>query len=310
MNRTYKGQILVITLLTLTIVGILVTTIVVITRRDFNQSANAEKYERLYNTADNNLQTLIADYSKPSSNLATIPTAGIPNATCITVVSGNYYRCNFTDQTLTGDFTARTSVFIENKKNVDDYVLKKDSALIIDITNYLGGFSFSWDKTDVALEIAIVFSNNLGFGRLNITRDIYDRNSTKVIDSQVVPGFTNAFPFVQNSSNPSRAFTLDISDIFNNPSAIPGYINANGYVPMYMAVIPRSNYAAEEITLDIVPDTPASLRNQVREFRSLGEDWEDPRGPKASLITKVPLLPEIPAALLNGITTSVNLVLQ
>jgi hypothetical protein len=308
MNRTYKGQILVITLLTLTIVGILVTTIVIITRRDFNQSANSEKYERLYNSADNNLQTLIADYSSPSSNLAALPTAGIPNATCVTFSPG--YRCNFTDQALTGDFTARTSVFIEDKKNINDYVLKKDSALILDITNYLGGFSFSWDKSDVALEVAVIFSNNLTFGRLNIARDIYDRNSTKVIDSQVQPGFTNMFPFVQNSGNPTRAFTLDISDIFNTPSAIPGYINANGYIPMYLAIIPRSNYALEQITIDITPDTPSSLRNQVREFRSLAEDWQDARGPKASLITRVPLLPEIPAALLNGITTSVNLVLQ
>jgi hypothetical protein len=305
MNKTYRGQILVITLLTLTIVGVLVTTIVVVTRRDFNQSANSEKYERLYNTADNNLQTLITDFGAPSVQLSTLPAAN-----CTAIVSNNYYRCTYTNQELTGDFVTTTNVFIENKKNVEDYVLKKDTALLLDINNYLGGFNFSWDQEDVALEIVVIYSNNLPNGRLNITRDIYDRNSTKVIDSQSQPGFTNLFPFVQNSSTPTRAFTLDISNIFNTPSAIPGYINANAYVPLYMAVIPRSNYVFEQIILDITADTPASLRNQVREFRSLGEDIQDARGPKASLITKVPLLPEIPAALLNGITTSGNLVLQ
>ncbi len=306
MNKnTLKGQILVITLLTLTIIGVLVVTIVLVTRRDFTQSANSEKYERLYNTADNNLQNLLADYSVPTANLTTLPTG-----TCQTLVSGNYYRCTYTAQEAASTYTSTTTVFVENKKNIEDYVLKKDNALILDINAYLGGFNIQWDKENVAMDVTIIFSNNQSFGRLNMTRDIYDRNSTKVIDSQIIPGFTNLFPFVQSTSTPSRAFFLDVSDTFLAPSAIPGFINANAYTPLYMVIIPRSKNINEEVTINVTPDNPSSLRNQVREFRSLSEDLQDPNGPKASLIARVPLLPEIPAALLNGITAGGNLVLQ
>lgn len=306
----YKGQILIITLLTLTIVGVLVTTIVVVTRRDFNQSANTEKYERLYNTADNNLQKVLADYASPTANLSTLVASQLPSGTCTTLVNLNYYKCTYTNQELTGDFVSTTTLFVENKKEINDYVLKKDSALILDITGYLDGFSFQWDRPNVALEVAIVFSNNLPNGRLNITRDIYDRNGTKVIDSEAQPGFTNLFPFIQNSTDPSRGFFLDVSNVFNTPGAVPGYINANPYSPLFLVIIPRSDTANDEIILDVTPDNPSGLKAQVREFRSLGEDLQDSTGPKASLITRVPLLPEIPAAILNGITTSGNLVLQ
>ncbi len=305
MNNKRSGQILVITLLTLTIVGVLVTTIVLVTRRDFSQSANSEKYERLYNVADNNLQTLLADYSLPAANLTALAGAG-----CQTIVNSNYYRCTYTSQESGTSFVSTTNVFVENKKSVDDYVLKKDNALILDVNSYLSGISFQWDKENVALEVVLVYSNNLPSGRLNIVRDIYDRNATKVVDSQTQPGFVNAFPFVQGVSNPSRSFTLDISDIFNVSSNIPGFLNANPFVPLYLAIIPRSKNLDEQITITITPDNPSTLRNQTREFRALGEDLSDPTGPKASLVARVPLLPEVPATLLNGISTNGNLILQ
>ncbi len=305
MNKKRSGQILVITLLTLTIVGVLVTTIVLVTRRDFSQSANTEKYERLYNVADNNLQNLLADYAIPSANLTQLTSEG-----CVPIVPPNYYSCEYEAQESGTSFTSLTTVFVENKKSIDDYVLKKDTALILDVNSYLNGFNFDWDKDNVALEIVVVYSNNLPNGRLNMVRDIYDRNTTKVISSQTQPGFVNAFPFVQGVSNPARSFYLDVSDVFNNPSTIPGFINGNPFIPLYLAVIPRTQNLNEEITITITPDNPSSLRNQTREFRALGEDMADPEGPKASLIAKVPLLPEVPAALLNGITTNGNLILQ
>lgn len=277
-----NGQILLITLLVLLVLGIIIVGIVIFTNRDFEQASSNQKYDEVYNSADTRIKMVVSQFGDYNKSL-TLLTTSFPE--CIEVVGDIEYTCNFND-TSSGNLDLTNVVTVKNVKIVEDYEIRKDESLEINLNNYMGRVNLTWDK-DAALDFTILLrdaSNNY-----SVVKDVFDLSgvySSLVADDPYTdPSNIHSFDFrVLDSANPSKSLTINVAN------SIPA-----GLMPISMRITPRMNDQYGSIILDLNPSDSSTFAYQIREFISTSYDPEDDSSPVVKLVTRIPIYPQTDA---------------
>jgi hypothetical protein len=280
-----KGQILLITLLVLTIVSIVVIGIVSVTNRDVSQVANNEKYEKLYNYAENELREFIA-------------VNGIINPTtsdCVTDIQGIVCTYDNADlgETAT-DIVLENLINVRDVQDIDGYTVEKDRTLdvklgsITPLSGYRDRVSITWSNfTSTSMEVILTYWDG---GNYRTMRDVF--NSSAAYDTN------RTFSF--NYSSISNGLVIHIGNTLSN----------NLYTPISMTLIPRIRSVTGSTTLDVIPLNAAGYPAQMREFRSTVRDIRDTNSPKAAVIAKILLSGTLPSIFDGGLMVDQDLILQ
>lgn len=281
-NSPKKGQILLITLLVLLILGIIVVGIVVFTNRDIEQSTTNQKYEEINNSADTRLKTIVSQFGTYSVPLSSIP-GSFPE--CVEVLANVEYRCGFSDTT-TGNLDLTNVVEVENKKEITDFEIRKDESLEINLNGYNRRVNLVWDKAS-AIDFTIILRD--ATSNYTVVKDVFDLADiyTSLIndDPYADPSNIHRLSFsVFDASKSSTSVTIDIA------ASIPA-----GLTPVSMRITPRMNTTYGSILLDVTASDNSTFPFQMREFISTSYDPEDNSSPVVKLTTKIPLHPQTDA---------------
>lgn len=275
-TKKYNAQALVITLLVLSIISIVVTGVIVISRRDINQVVNNEKYERLFNESESKVRETIQTYG-----ISTIPAACSAPAI---LPGSSSYSCGTTNQT-TDQLNSKVDLQIVDKKSFEDFSVSKDRTLDVALNGYSGEIQVRWNKL-MAMEFAIVYTDS--GGNAKTIRDVYDLanvyNSLIGDDPNNDTGNIHDINFqVLDSSAVSTTTKFTIS-------------GTNGIslgTTVSLRITPRSKTASDVVSLTVKASDESSFPFQVREFISNSIDPADSSSPLASVVAKVPLNPQI-----------------
>lgn len=203
-----KGQILLITLIVLSIVGIITVSVVILVQRDTQQVSATENYEEAYNASEGYLNELLNRYSdrlKPLEDLLRDYGEGgvLPPRGGIEVDTGNPREgTQSTDNTTTdvGDssltaesllcnpsasggylcqvesdefsrLNLKTEITVDELNYLKDYLLYKDRTVDLTLGSYNDEVTLSWNHNS-AIEFTLVYTDSAG--RLQSVKDIYD----------------------------------------------------------------------------------------------------------------------------------------
>ncbi|BCX13865.1 MAG: hypothetical protein KatS3mg085_397 [Candidatus Dojkabacteria bacterium] len=269
-----NAQIMLITLMVLVILGVIISGIVIILQSDTSQTVSNEKYEQLYNNAEENLKKIAKDYAAYTVSLSSIPT----NFTeCVEQIAGIKYQCQFNDSQFTTISVSNTTQ-IEESKVVSDYEIKKDEMFTINLNNYKNEIIFKWDR-DSAIELGLLFQDSAG--QYRIVKDVFD--PTNLFSSGTVnPHSFNFSPI--SGEDPNKSFSIDLSSV----SSVGSTDNL-----LYLTVTPRMRDTFGSIRINIEPLDPSTFPYQVRIITSSSLDQNDGQSPVVKLQTQIPLTPQI-----------------
>lgn len=278
MSDKKNAQIMLITLLVLIVLGILLAGIVLVLRRDTEQTVANAKFEQLFNSAEANLQSVVNEVGDASEELNTLPGSF---SECIADQANIEYTCTFVNSEFSSIETT-TEVNIENTKEVEDYEVNKDKSFALDLNGYADTIEISWDS-DVAMELTFIYETS--GGDLQVITDIYD--SPGVLDTPVV---SHSFTF---SNTTSRSFQTNLSTI----SGFSGTART-------LILTPRTDnpLGSTRISLRAITNIPA-FPYQMRVFTSASFDQADGSSPVARIITQIPLTPQIDSIFNYGLFT-------
>ncbi len=281
-----KAQILLVTLLVLTVVAMAVSGTVILLNRDVGQVSTSQKYQQIYNVAESQLQRVIEKYGNYNEDLNNI---GNDFATCSSVQQeeNNIYECTFSDE-INAATTIDTSLTAIDSKNINELSIKKDQALTVNLNGYRNGVQINWGE-NFAMELSItyfidangnsVWDNNEEIQNIG---DVYDLQN--VFDSREGndPNSESVFNFsIFDAENVATSLQFTVSSIDN--------FQAN-YYPMNLTVIPRSNLSSLSSTkISITPTDPSVFPYQIRSFEAKSFDSEDPSSPVATVESFIPL---------------------
>ncbi len=285
-KKTKKGQILLITLLVLTILGIITVSLVTLANRDIGQVSSTDKYEQAYNTAENELFPILNKYSQYGLPLTTLPT---DFTSCNTLGLPNQYECQFVSSNFS-NISFNTTVTVKEMQDVIDFQLYKDRTFDIDLNSvFKGELSFTWDKA-AAIDFALTYKD-VSTNTLKVIRDVYDLSSPVVISSlsgdDPYNDPLNIHPFVfaiADITNLAKSTKFTISQINGLPASAQ---------PISLRVTPRMTEQLGAINLTITATDKTQFPNQLREFVSTSYIAIDKNTPVASLKTQIPLYPQV-----------------
>jgi hypothetical protein len=282
-----NAQILITTLLFITIVIILMITVVIITSRDIKQVTTTARYEKALNLSETNLKGAIEKVKVGTlSNLFTLNciSSNLDSAQSLAT-------CNLDNSTE----NFQTTVTVQDKSSIDDYEAKKDQPIDVAMnqsgTGYNGIINASWDNANVAMEFAIYYKTGNTY---KVVRDMWDPTNP---DSIIESGRTPAINFVE---------VIPTSINFNIAS-IP-QIAADGSVNILaMTLTPRTKSASITSTKVNVSASSPNFPKQMREFTSISTNSLDPNSPIARVQTKILLATQVGALFDYSILTEGSL---
>lgn len=285
--KTRKAQTLVITLLVLGIIGIVVTGVIIISNRDVTQVVTNEKYEKLFNVAEQNIRDIIEN-----NGISQLPQGGGENQIqCGTgqPFSGYIeYDCGIVTST-EENILVETKITITDRKAVNELILEKDRTFDILLkpissTGYLGELQFRWSKP-VAMEFNLIYQDSSGVMRS--IRDVYDL--AEVYDSLIGDDPYNDISNIHD-------INFEVLDNDNRETTTRFTIqNINGLnlggtgTTLNLRVTPRSKVDNDVISLSIVAADESAFPFQIREFLASSRDVDDDNSPIANVVSKIPL---------------------
>lgn len=288
-----KGQIMLITLLVLMILGIIVVSIVVLTRRDVQQVVNTEKYEQALNTSESNILNVIRKYGDYTTSLSSLPNDfnSASSGTCtqgIVSTNSNQFDCTFTNVDLT-EANLFTEMTISDMRSVDDFTINKDQSIVLNLNGYNQGIDLSWTGSSVALDFSLIYRAGGPAGNYAILKDVFDMD-------QVYTSLATDNPY--DNLNPIHPYNFTInnaSDTNNtvrfNISSFDAWNAANSTVSLRITARTREAYGS--IDLDVTASNPGNFPYQIRQFESVSFDPSDSSSPVARVITQIPLYPQV-----------------
>lgn len=274
--HTKKAQALVITLLVLAIISIVVMGIIVVSNRDVTQVVTNEKYDRLYNESEKKLIETIE-----TNGITSLPTScGTPS-----VFAGyTQYNCGTTTQS-SETLNASVDLKVIDRKSITDYVVKKDRSLDVALNGYSGEVQIRWNKP-VAMEFSIVYTDAGGVVR-NI-RDVYDL-------AGVYDSLTGDNP--NSDAGNIHDISFAVLDSSNTATTTKFIISATNGISLgstvSLRITPRTKTVGDVVSLNVVATTESSFPFQMREFVVSSIDSQDSSSPIASVVTKIPLAPQV-----------------
>lgn len=267
-----KGQILITTLLALTIITLLVASLTIIAGRDVIQLANSERYEQFYNIAESEIKEYISSIGI-SQNLETHFIAGecLSPSLCQKSINSIFTPENISTQTL---LTVRDTWEI---KNIE---VKKDNPFEIKLNNnYNGTITFQWEYdtsvVQVAFEIALLVDNG---SSKEVLRDVY--NPSTAMNEIGVSGVL--FPLGMPEQDKTR-FSLDLSAIGSNKLSLwvtPRIISPGVATDIILL---------KEVTFSDTSNVPL----QIREYIAQTSETGNLSSPVVNVVSRIPLTPQI-----------------
>ncbi len=288
-----NGQIMLITLLVLMILGIIVVSIVVLTRRDTLEVVNTEKYEQALNVSESNILNIIRKYGDYTTSLSTLPNDfnSAATGTCSqgnVSTNSNQYRCTFTNIDLT-EANLFTEMTISDTRDVDGYTINKDQSLVLNLNGYNQGLNFSWTGSEVALDFSLIYRNLGPAGEYRVIKDVFDMD-------QVYTSLASDNPY--DNLNPIHPFNFTVNNVSDtdntvsfNISTFDGWNASHTTVSLRITVRTRETYGS--IDLDVLSTNPGNFPYQIRQFESVSFDPSDTASPVARVITQIPLFPQV-----------------
>lgn len=281
-DKFKKAQVMLITLLVLIILGILIAGIVLVLRRDVEQTVSNVKFEQLFNSAEGNLQSLVSDFGDYTVSLNRLPQT---YSECRAIEENYEYTCVFENSDYSSILTS-TELTVVDSREVADYEIQKDKTLALDINGYSQEIQVSWDS-NVAIEITLLYRDSSG--NAQIIKDIFDKynvlESLNGDDPFVDPQGIHAFTFSSISGeDQNRSFVTNIGTVLGL---------GLGDVPTTLLFTPRSSSSFASTRLSVQALNPSIFPHQMRVFRATSYDPSDGASPVARLETQVPLTPQI-----------------
>lgn len=274
MKRTYQGQILIITLLVLTIIAVIIVGIVGIATRDVQQTVANRKYEELLNNAELNVVKLLDKYADTKSALTQLVTEYPSNCRSILL---DEYECRFTDQNLV------TVVNVEDSSTVNDYELKKDGSLELQLNGFRDEVSVYWEGLS-AMEFSLFFTAS---NKQQQIIDVFDLNA--IYDSvgndplnDLAPQ-NHAFPFVADAAKGTGWYKFNIAGVTGLP--------ADATTHSLRITSRQPDNSSVKVLLDV--QGSAGFPDQVREFTATSFDNAADVHATARVRTVVPILAQV-----------------
>lgn len=283
-----KGQILITTLLSLTIITLLVASLTMIAGRDVIQLATSERYEQFYNIAETELRNFI-DQIGINSGLSGFFGEGecIDTFWCQKNISSN-----FTPE----DILTNTLIVVRDTREIKEMEIKKDSAFNIKLNqNYVGSITFDWEYdpslVDIAFEVALMVDNG---GHKEVLRDVYNPSNILGIGVSGV-----LFPTGTSQANKTQ-FVLDLSTIILSKEAL-------WITPRIVSPGSDSDYVIlKSATFSDLSNVPYQVREYISETSQSGLE----SSPVAKVISRIPLTPQIGSLFDNVLLTDGQLKLD
>lgn len=277
-----KAQIMLITLLVLIILGILISGIVLVLRRDAEQTVANAKFEQLFNSAEGNLQSVVSDYGDYSVSLSSLTQRF---SECTSIEENFEYECVFENDEYSSILT-NTKLTIEDSRDVVEYEIQKDKTLALDIDNYKQEIEVIWDS-NVAVEITLLYRDSLGSTR--IIKDVFDRynilESLNGDDPYTDPFNMHPFNFsAVTGQDQNRSFVVNLGSTI-------GLSASDSLLTILFTPRAFTSYASTRFSVRAI--NPSLFPHQMRVFTASSFDPSDGSSPVARLQTQVPLTPQI-----------------
>jgi len=292
-----KGQILLITLLVITILSILTVSAIVFATKDIKQVAQNNQYNQSYNVAENQLQRILSSYSDPkksliggTTNLTNDPlfysigkSSCIQNLNITNPIANTEVDCTFNTDRTFSSFPTISVVKVTDTKDLLSYTILKDQALDINLSNsgsgYSNGINISWIQPNIALDIAYTYLD--ATGNYKTIRDVYDYNGSlfNLKGTYVItPSGTHPFSY-SLTPQPGTSTIINL-----NLSTIPGYLSSVG-----LRITPRMSSGISSDIFNITPTTYTNYPAQIRTFNSSTYNANDNVSPIAQVVSKINL---------------------
>jgi hypothetical protein len=280
---TYKedlknAQILLVTLLVMTIISIIVVGLIVISNRDVQQVVVSDKYDQILNSSENQMKGTIDTLSKNGVTLDKISQL-LPSQNCVPQTLGTDYICTFTT---TGDtqVEVKNVLRVKDSKEIKEFEILKDDSFEINLNAYNGYLTSSWDK---AMPIQFDITFRRADGTYFIISDVFD--------------MTNNYPGISPQSNFTD--TLSIHPINFEPVDNQGLAtqvkfniaSTSGYsgTPVWLSITPRSKQSYDSIKFSLRAQDEGLFPFQMREYTIESVDAGDAGSPVVRLEVAVPL---------------------
>jgi hypothetical protein len=275
-----RGQIMLVTLLTLMVLGVITVGIIATTNRDVYQTVSNQQYEELYNRSEEIVFTILDKYSKTATGGQLVTLSSLRTdfgGNCVETVSGRSYTCNLPDTS----GQVNTEVKINDTDVFQDFELAKDDTLTLNLSGYSGQLNVSWQNS-AAIDLSLVYTTSAGEYR--VASDLFDLAGVFASNGgDPFAGGTHDFQFSTLRAPNSNNFRVNIGSAINT---------AAGDTPRLLMITPRMAGATGSILLSIETTLPVP---QVREIVASSQVVGAVNAPLPSVRTQIPLHPQVPS---------------
>jgi len=282
-QKNISGQVLVIVLLVLSIVGIFVVAIASNAQRDIQQTIRDEKYEQYYSLAEQVILEAIT-----TDDLLTYQFNG--DGSCLDQGSGGF-NCTVTksSETDSSDNVQIELNVLPESNNIEKLPLKKDQTLTLSLTNFKEDIILSWTGEQVALNLSLDYLDNTS-GEYKTVKGIYDGNQSNPVFEGTIDANYNIFNFQEViEEETSLPLTNNIS--FTIQSAEDkGKITSMDWNPISLRIKPVITNE-ESYTEVSIKSQNSSFPSQVSKYTATAYSISNigPETPTVVLETQIPI---------------------
>lgn len=312
-----RAQILLITLIVLSIIGIITVSIVILVQRDTAQVTSSENYEEAYNASEGHLNELLNKYSdrlipldqllsdfgdedgglnpdgagggdgrEGSQSTGGNDTPFASELQCTQQAAGGFL-CQVENDEFS-NLDLKTEISVNELNYLKEYPLYKDRTIDLALGAYTDEITVSWDK-DSAIEFTLVYQD--GGGQMQLVKDIYDPLNLyyqhlgqydHILDHLGVHPFDFVAPLNTDLNHSVKFILRNVKGV--NGSAVSGTLK-------YLRITNRNSDNNQAVLLNLNATGPNSgtFPKQVREFVSRSFNTSNLVTPIANLKTIIPL---------------------
>lgn len=270
-NRFQKAQVLLLTLIILSVMGVLIIGTIIIFRRDSGQVINTEKYQQILNVAETDLIRVAEEYANPSNLIENI----VSDARFQDLLSSCAFRfdnqsqksttCQSTSDE-TNELNLNTEIQLIDSKDIENLSIYKDQPLQVQLDGYRSSVQIDLEDT-IPSEISLSYVNQ-STGLTEILRTFIDRN--RLLSQNVISG--NLSPYI--SFPEAGVISLNLQSLPSNYSTVN-----------FEITIRIDSAENESAQVNIQPSNYTDFPYQIRNFKVKSFDSQSASTPVVQLST-------------------------